>query len=70
MLQTLILRFGWKVGLEFLTWLRDIRVWLKHTSCVSGENRQHISANVESAFKKAAWVHPRHPSVSVTLLAG
>ncbi|KAM3296979.1 hypothetical protein ACQJBY_039051 [Aegilops geniculata] len=77
MLQTLILQFCWKewrgatpVGMEFLTCLRDIRVWLKHTSGVSGKNGQHISADVESAFKRAARVRTRHPSVSVTLLAG
>jgi hypothetical protein len=71
-LQKLTLVFGWKewrgatpVGMECLPCLQDIFVVLLDTGSESSKNRQDVRADVESAFKSAASVHPRHPSVTV-----
>uniref|UniRef100_A0ACD5V584 Uncharacterized protein n=1 Tax=Avena sativa TaxID=4498 RepID=A0ACD5V584_AVESA len=71
-LQTLNLRFGWKewrgatpVGMECLPCLQDIHVWLVDTGVESSKNPAHVLGAVESAFRSAAQVHPRHPSVTV-----
>jgi hypothetical protein len=75
-LQRLTLAFPWKewrgatpVGMECLPCLQnitvDIKVWLKDTGAQSSKNRQDVRADVESAFKSAASVHPEHPSVRV-----
>ena len=64
--QTLTLLFRWTewrggtpVGMECLPCLQDIKVW--H---LSDNNQKDVRAQVESAFKDAASLHPRHPSVS------
>jgi hypothetical protein len=71
-LQSLTLRFGWKewrgatpVGMECLPCLEHIYVLLHDTGAESSKNRRDVRADVESAFKSAASVHPRHPSVIV-----
>ncbi|KAI4967092.1 hypothetical protein ZWY2020_031049 [Hordeum vulgare] len=51
------------VGMECLPCLQHIDVCLSHT--VSHKNWEDVRAKVESAFKSAASLHPRHPSVSV-----
>jgi hypothetical protein len=62
-LQRLELQFGWKewrgatpVGMECLPCLQEISVLLQD---------RHVLADVRSAFKSAASVHPGHPSVRV-----
>jgi hypothetical protein len=69
-LQRLDLDFGWKewrgatpVGMECLPCLHHIEVWLYDTGIESSKNKQDVRADVESAFKSAASVHPGHPSV-------
>jgi hypothetical protein len=69
-LQRLILEFGWKewrgatpVGMECLPCLQYIYVGLHDTGAESRKNKQDVRADVESAFKSAASVHPGHPSV-------
>jgi hypothetical protein len=69
-LQRLTLVFGWQewkgatpVGMECLPCLEHIYVVLHATG--SSKNSQDVRADVESAFKSAASVHPRHPSVEV-----
>jgi hypothetical protein len=71
-LQSLTLGFGWKewrgattVGMECLPCLQHIFVGLRDTGAESSKNRQDVRADVESAFKSAASVHPGHPSVRV-----
>jgi hypothetical protein len=73
-LQCLTLVFSWKewrgatpVGMECLPCLEHIYVRLYDTGLESNNNRQRqdVRADVESAFKSAASVHPRHPSVRV-----
>jgi hypothetical protein len=55
------------VGMECLPCLQDIKVWLRGTilSAETVKNQRDVSADVVSAFKSAASVHPRHPSVKV-----
>jgi hypothetical protein len=71
-LQRLGLVFGWKewrgatpVGMECLPCLQYIYVGLRNTGTESSKNPQDVCADVESAFKSAASVHPGHPSVTV-----
>jgi hypothetical protein len=71
-LQSLTLGFGWKewrgatpVGMECLPCLHHIEVWLYDTGIESRKNKQDVRADVESAFKSDASVHPGHPSVTV-----
>jgi hypothetical protein len=71
-LQSLTLVFGWQewrgaapVGMECLPCLQHIYVALCDTGTESSKNRQDVRADVKSAFKSAASVHPRHPSVEV-----
>jgi hypothetical protein len=71
-LRTLSLRFGWKewrdatpVGMVCLPCLEHIYVSLYDTGIESSKNWQDVRADVESAFKSVASVHPRHPSVRV-----
>jgi hypothetical protein len=71
-LQRLALVFGWKewrgarpVGMECLPCLHHIYVRLYDTGTESSKNKRDALADVESAFKSAASVHPRHPSVRV-----
>jgi hypothetical protein len=71
-LQSLTLVFGWKewrgatpVGMECLPCLEHVCVALYDTGTESSKNPQDVSADVESAFKSAASVHPGHPSVTV-----
>jgi hypothetical protein len=71
-LQKLTLVFPWKewrgatpVGMECLPCLEHIYVGLLDTGTESSKNRQDVRADVKSAFKSAASVHPRHPSVRV-----
>ncbi|KAI4967088.1 hypothetical protein ZWY2020_031045 [Hordeum vulgare] len=70
--QMLNLQFSWTewrgatpVGMECLSCLQHIKVWLDSTSIKSNKNREDVRAQVESAFKSAASLHPRHPYVSV-----
>jgi hypothetical protein len=71
-LQRLTLYLGWKewrgatpVGMECLPCLQQICVTLYDTGIESSKNRQDVCADVKSAFKSAASVHPRHPFVIV-----
>jgi hypothetical protein len=71
-LQSLTLGFGWKewrgatpVGMECLPCLEHIEVWLQNTGAESRKNKQDVRADMESAFKSAASVHPGYPSVRV-----
>jgi hypothetical protein len=71
-LQCLTLAFPWKewrgatpVGMECLPCPQHIFVWLRDTGTESSKNKQDVRADVESAFKSAASVHPGHPSVIV-----
>jgi hypothetical protein len=71
-LQSLTLGLRWKewrgatpVGMECLPCLQHIYVCLHDTGIESSKNPQDVFADVESAFKSAASVHPRHPSVRV-----
>jgi hypothetical protein len=71
-LQRLDLEFGWKewrgatpVGMECLPYLEHIHVVLLDTGTESSKNKQDVRADVVSAFKSAASVHPGHPSVRV-----
>jgi len=71
-LQRLTLGFAWKewmgaspVGMECLPCLQEIKVHPRSTSAESSKNRKDVHADVESAFKSAATLHPRHPSVRV-----
>jgi hypothetical protein len=68
-LQWLGLEFGWKewrgaipVGMECLPCLEHIYVVVLDTGTESSKNRKDVHADVESAFKSTASVHPRHPS--------
>jgi hypothetical protein len=70
-LQKLTLDFGWKewrgatpVRMGCLPCLEHIYVHLLGAREPS-KNRQDVRADVESAFKTASSVHPRHPSVEV-----
>ncbi|KAI4978794.1 hypothetical protein ZWY2020_015547 [Hordeum vulgare] len=70
-LRRLELEFGWTewrgdapVSMECLPCLQDIDVWFSYNS---NKNRKDVHAEVESAFKSAASLHPRHPSVTVTV---
>jgi hypothetical protein len=72
-LQTFTLGFPWKewrgatpVGMECLPCLRHIYVVLLDTGAESHKNKQDVRADMKSAFKSAASVHPGHPSVTVT----
>ncbi|KAI4978797.1 hypothetical protein ZWY2020_015550, partial [Hordeum vulgare] len=67
--QRLELAFSWTewrgaatVGMECLPCLQHIDVWLGYNS---KKNREDVRAQVESAFKSVASLHPRHPSVFV-----
>jgi hypothetical protein len=71
-LQRLDLDLGWKewrgatpVGMECLPCLEHIYVELYDTGIESSKNWQDVRADVESSFKSAASVHPRHPSVEI-----
>jgi hypothetical protein len=71
-LQTLCLGFGWDqwrgatpVGMECLPCHQQINLWLHVTGAESSKNQQDVQADMESAFKNAASVHPGHPSVIV-----
>jgi hypothetical protein len=71
-LQKLTLGFGWKqwrgatpVGMECLPCLWEIRVWLHDNVLVSNKKEEDVCADVESAFKFAVRLHPKHPSVTV-----
>jgi hypothetical protein len=71
-LQKLTPGFGWKewrgatpVGMECLPCLRGIRVWLRDTVLELSKNEEDVRADVESAFKCAVQLHPKHPSVTV-----
>jgi hypothetical protein len=71
-LQTLTLGFGWKewmcattVGMECLPSLQDIRLWSRGNNAGSNTNRDDVHAAIESAFRRAASVHSRHPSVTI-----
>jgi hypothetical protein len=71
-LQTLKLVFPWKewggatpVGMECLPCLQEIQVLRLSTDEESSKRPQDARADVESAFKSAASVHPGHPSVTV-----
>lgn len=72
LLQKLVLEFDWNdwrgatpVGMEYLPCLRDIHVRLHYTSTEPSKNWRRVRGGVESAFKSAARVHPRHPSVTL-----
>ncbi|CAM0947813.1 unnamed protein product [Alopecurus aequalis] len=71
-LQRLKLEFGWEewrgstpVGIECLPCLKDICVWLLHTTAMSSKDEEDVRAAIESAFKTATSAHPRHPSVTI-----
>ncbi|KAF7077059.1 hypothetical protein CFC21_081648 [Triticum aestivum] len=71
-LLTLSLGFVWEewrgatpVGMERLPCLQDIRLSRQYTSAESSENQEDVLADVVPAFKSAARLHPRHPSVTV-----
>uniref|UniRef100_A0ACD5VAL7 Uncharacterized protein n=1 Tax=Avena sativa TaxID=4498 RepID=A0ACD5VAL7_AVESA len=71
-LQSLILGFSWKewmgaspVGMECLPCLQEIEVHLQESRNVESADVDDVLADVESAFKSTASVHPRHPSVKV-----
>jgi hypothetical protein len=71
-LQSLALGFGWQewrgatpVGMECLPCLQHIYVGLYDTGTESRKNKQDVRADVKSAFKTAASVHPGHPFVNV-----
>jgi hypothetical protein len=71
-LQKLTLGFGWKqwrgatpVGMECLSCLQEIRVWLRDTVLESNKKEEDVCADVESAFKCTVRLHPKHPSVTV-----
>nr|UBY07531.1 NBS-LRR disease resistance protein [Dasypyrum villosum] len=70
--QKLTLQFIWTewrgatpVGMECLPCLQEIKVWLIPTSIKSDKNRKDVRADIESAFKSAVSLHPRHPFVTV-----
>jgi hypothetical protein len=70
-LQLLILEFGWEewrgatpVGMECLPCLQHIDVGQSTRTGIS-KNQLDVRADVESAFKSTASVHPGHPSVRV-----
>jgi hypothetical protein len=75
-LQTFRLAFPWKewrgatpVGMECLSCLQHVSVWLMDTGGNALASLADVPADaladVESAFKSAASVHPGHPSVTV-----
>nr|UBY07104.1 NBS-LRR disease resistance protein [Dasypyrum villosum] len=71
-LQSLVLQFSWRewigvtpVGMEHLPCLQEIGLSLLSNGAESTKNREDVRADLESAFKSVARVHPRHPSVSL-----
>ncbi|VAI53108.1 unnamed protein product [Triticum turgidum subsp. durum] len=68
--QRLTLQSNWRewrgatpVGMECLPCLQDIRVCHQHCHLVSRETLKRCD-EIESAFERAASLHPRHPSVT------
>ncbi|CAM0947981.1 unnamed protein product [Alopecurus aequalis] len=71
-LQKLDLVLGWNkwggntpVGMDCLPCLQDVRVGLQETGAASRKDWEDVRAEVETAFKSAIRLHPKHPSVEV-----